>query len=292
MGKPDGIVTNYGLRSRNRRALQDEQAEQNPNGVHKSTGCQRIRSPSPFQKQLGKRPEKKQKAAKTAQTSRPIKGAPKKSTATKKSTAARSTAAKSTAAKGSATARGAQKPSDTDAVQDPSTTNPAQERPLDASWMKWEKAAFEWSYKRDHLIDKPTAKTSVYSDKDGNPVFDDRYVQKSQRKPPVGQRHPKILQAQKNGTASEQLVKYYEELPPKRNIPLAGIPREPINPLKPCPPAQSEPAQSEPDQSEPDQSEPDQSEPDQSEPDQSEPDQSEPDQSEPDQSEPVLERES
>jgi hypothetical protein len=281
MGKPDGIVSNYGLRSRNRRALQDEQGEQNPNGVHKSTGCQGIRSPSPFQKQRGERPEKKQKAAKTAQTSRPIKAAPKNSTTAKstaaKSTAARSTTAKKSTAKGSATTRGAHQPNDTDAVQDPSTTNPAQERPLDASWMKWEKVAFERSYKRDHLVDKPTPKTSVYSDKDGNPVFNDRYVQKSQRKPPVGHRHPKILQAQKDGTVSEQLVKYYEELPPKRNIPLAGIPREPINPLKPCPP---------------DQSEPDQSEPDQSEPDQSEPDQSEPDQSEPDQSEPVLERES
>jgi hypothetical protein len=252
MGKPDGIVSNYGLRSRNRRALQDEQGEQNPNGVHKSTGCQGIRSPSPFQKQRGERPEKKQKAAKTAQTSRPIKAAPKKSSATKNSTAAKSTAAKSTA-KGSATTRGAHQPNDTDAVQDPSTTNPAQERPLDASWMKWEKVAFERSYKRDHLVDEPTPKTSVYSDKDGNPVFNDRYVQKSQRKPPVGHRHPKILQAQKDGTVSEQLVKYYEELPPKRNIPLAGIPREPINPLKPCPPDQSEPDQSEPDQSEPDQ---------------------------------------
>lgn len=49
----------------------------------------------------------------------------------------------------------------------------------------------------------------------------------SQCKPPIGERHPKILQARKNGTCTKQLEEYYQGLPPKVNIPLAGTSSNP-----------------------------------------------------------------
>jgi hypothetical protein len=288
MAKPSAVVSDYGLRSKARRPLQDEQGDQNPNGVQKSTGCRKIRSPSPFQKQPAKRPVKKQSAASTPRKAQPIKSVPKKSGHTKKSSGTKksngtkksSSNKKASGTKESIANSHAQKPSNTDAVQDPSSINTAQDPsnsataqgpsntttfqepeqlstelcffanhlkdpenwPLDLSWIGQEQAMFDRQQKRDHLIDKPTPKTSVYyCDEKGNPLFDNRYVQKSQRKPPVGRRHPKIVKAKKTGNLTERLEKYFEHLPPKINIPLAGNPKEPFIAAKPSQPDQSEP---------------------------------------------------
>ena len=99
--------------------------------------------------------------------------------------------------------------------------------PLDKSWVEQERTCFERERKIDHLIELPTEETSTYLDSKGRPKFDDRYVMESQRKPPIGERHPKIIAARKNGTLTPELERYYEQLHPKVNIPLAGIPSHP-----------------------------------------------------------------
>ena len=106
-------------------------------------------------------------------------------------------------------------------VQDPATP------PLDASWVEKERIFFERQRKTDHLIELPTKETASYLDSKGRPKFDDRYVMESQRKPPIGERHPKIIAARKNGTLTKELEAYWEQIHPKVNIPLAGIPSNP-----------------------------------------------------------------
>jgi hypothetical protein len=102
------------------------------------------------------------------------------------------------------------------------------------SWEKKEGMWFKRGQAKDHLTLLPTEETSRYlEDKQGElrTIFNNRYHQKAQRRPPVGRRHPKILRAQKEGTCTKELEEYYQELPPHINIPRAGIPlKRPIFP--------------------------------------------------------------
>ncbi len=99
--------------------------------------------------------------------------------------------------------------------------------PMDREWMAKEREWFEAAQKKDHLIVLPTEETSTYLDSKGRPKFDDRYVMKSQRQPPIGERHPKILAARKSGTLTKTLEEFYEHMSPKVTIPLAGNPSHP-----------------------------------------------------------------
>ena len=52
-------------------------------------------------------------------------------------------------------------------------------------------------------------------------------MQKSQRTLPcIGQNHPKIKEAIRKGTCTKTYRAYYEQIDPKHNYPLAGIPKE------------------------------------------------------------------
>ncbi len=99
--------------------------------------------------------------------------------------------------------------------------------PLDTSWFEKERTCFERERKTDNLIVLPTNETATYLDSKGRPKFDDRYVMEAQRKPPIGEHHPKIIAARKNNTLAPELERFYEQLHPKVNIPLAGVPSEP-----------------------------------------------------------------
>jgi hypothetical protein len=98
--------------------------------------------------------------------------------------------------------------------------------PLDHSWMAQEKIWFERQQQKDNLMALPTEKTSTYLDGKGNRKYDDRYDMVV-RKPPFGDKHPKILAAEKDDTWNPALEKFYEYLDPKARIPIAGIPSEP-----------------------------------------------------------------
>ena len=77
----------------------------------------------------------------------------------------------------------------------------------------------------DRLMKPPNKLTSTYVDRYGRTTFDDTYALgwTSNRPPPIGANHPKIIRARNNGNWSEKLEAYYSELPPNYNIPLAGL---------------------------------------------------------------------
>lgn len=93
----------------------------------------------------------------------------------------------------------------------------------------WEARETRWAAaeeKNDNLLRKPTVATSVYLDKGNRPKFDDRYLFQLERVRP-GSKHPKLLHATKTGIWTSALQKYFEEMEPTINIPLAGVSKEP-----------------------------------------------------------------
>ncbi|KAK4242123.1 MRG-domain-containing protein [Achaetomium macrosporum] len=97
---------------------------------------------------------------------------------------------------------------------------------VDLEWLRKERMWFNRAQKKDNLKLLPTKATSVYMNSRGQTTFDDRYVMRSQRKKPIGHRHPKIIEAEKKGTITPGLRAYYEQMDPKTNMPLAGIPKD------------------------------------------------------------------
>jgi len=112
--------------------------------------------------------------------------------------------------------------------------------PVDPSWARKEKLWSAAQEKRDKLLLAPTPKTSVYIDKNRKVLFDDHYKMVAQRKRAIGERHPKIVQAEKSGNLTPRLVEFYKYLSPKINIPLAGTPSEPAFANSPEEPEQAQ----------------------------------------------------
>jgi hypothetical protein len=98
------------------------------------------------------------------------------------------------------------------------------------AWLAEEEVCFQKQQTVDNLIELPIARTSTYLDSRKQAKWDNRYEMTSQCKPPIGERHPKILKAKKNGTYTKQLNDYYQGLPPKVNVPLAGTASNPAFP--------------------------------------------------------------
>ena len=120
--------------------------------------------------------------------------------------------------------------------------------PVDPSWARKEKLWSAAQEKRDKLLLAPTPKTSVYIDKNRKVLFDDHYKMVAQRKRAIGERHPKIVQAEKSGNLTPRLVEFYKYLSPKINIPLAGTPSEPAFANSPEEPKQDQEMFEEPEQ--------------------------------------------
>lgn len=74
----------------------------------------------------------------------------------------------------------------------------------------------------DNLVRLPTLASLNYLDSRGRINFDDRYVQKSQRTKPPGERHPRIIEAEKRGTCTPEFRAYWELFPPHVIMPTAG----------------------------------------------------------------------
>lgn len=78
--------------------------------------------------------------------------------------------------------------------------------------------------RKDYLLDIPSP-GHRYVDDNGDILFDDRYVMKSQMK--VFKPHPKIVEATKNGTLTPALERYYYAVPAHINYPITGVSKEP-----------------------------------------------------------------
>lgn len=120
------------------------------------------------------------------------------------------------------------------------STTPSTQTTAESQWLDQEEIWFSSQQAVDNLLEPPRLKTSRYLDAKGRTTFDGRYYMKSQCKTPIGKRHPKILKAQKNGTCTPLLERYYEQLNPKVNVPLAGIPSHPAFADQPSDPKQNQ----------------------------------------------------
>lgn len=98
------------------------------------------------------------------------------------------------------------------------------------SWLEEEDSCFEKQQAVDNLLELPNERNSTYLDSRRQAKWDNRYEMNPQCKVPIGERHPKILQSRRNGTYSRRLNEYYQGLPPKVNIPLAGTASNPAFP--------------------------------------------------------------
>ncbi|KAL1837407.1 hypothetical protein VTJ49DRAFT_3799 [Mycothermus thermophilus] len=104
--------------------------------------------------------------------------------------------------------------------------------PLSDELSEFVKMEARWAYSAeaaDLLMRRPNDRNSTYLRvEEGRApctAFDSAFTQEASSKPvPVGERHPRILAAERRGTLSTQLRAYYEHLPPKVNVPLAGTP--------------------------------------------------------------------
>lgn len=101
-----------------------------------------------------------------------------------------------------------------------------QEQEWRQTWLEEEEKCFKAQHKKDNLMTLPTLATATYMNSKNQLTFDNRYETKRQRDP-IGERHPKLLKAEKNKTVTARLHAYWVNMPPRENKPLAGIPREP-----------------------------------------------------------------
>jgi len=94
---------------------------------------------------------------------------------------------------------------------------------------KWEADLVNVTADEDKLLLSPPEgekKIAVnYVNKKGERVADDgRFAHLTQIAPKVGAKHPKLSYAARTGTLTPEMTRYWGEIPPKVNIPLAGTP--------------------------------------------------------------------